>query len=56
MLQSKIKRLPAYLTIQMVRFYYKGKEAVNAKILKVGFILDVGFWDFILVFSDTDQS
>jgi ubiquitin carboxyl-terminal hydrolase 14 len=31
---SKIKRLPAYLTIQMVRFFYKGKEAVNAKILK----------------------
>jgi len=33
--QNKLKRLPAYLTIQMVRFFYKGKEAVNAKILKV---------------------
>jgi len=35
MLQNKLKRLPAYLTVQMVRFFYKGKEAVNAKILKV---------------------
>lgn len=32
--QSKISRLPAYLTIQFVRFYYKEKEAINAKILK----------------------
>lgn len=31
---NKLKRLPAYLTVQMVRFFYKGKEAVNAKILK----------------------
>uniref|UniRef100_A0A8C4QEL3 Ubiquitin carboxyl-terminal hydrolase n=1 Tax=Eptatretus burgeri TaxID=7764 RepID=A0A8C4QEL3_EPTBU len=31
---SKISRLPAYLTIQMVRFFYKEKESVNAKILK----------------------
>uniref|UniRef100_UPI00358E510C ubiquitin carboxyl-terminal hydrolase 14 isoform X1 n=2 Tax=Myxine glutinosa TaxID=7769 RepID=UPI00358E510C len=31
---SKINRLPAYLTIQMVRFFYKEKESVNAKILK----------------------
>uniref|UniRef100_A0A069DUM5 Ubiquitin carboxyl-terminal hydrolase n=1 Tax=Panstrongylus megistus TaxID=65343 RepID=A0A069DUM5_9HEMI len=31
---SKIKRLPAYLTVQFVRFYYKEKEAINAKILK----------------------
>lgn len=30
----KIDRLPSYLAIQMVRFYYKEKEAVNAKILK----------------------
>jgi len=35
LLQNKLKRLPAYLTIQMVRFSYKAKEAVNAKILKV---------------------
>lgn len=33
-LQSKISRLPAYLTIQFVRFYYKEKESINAKILK----------------------
>ncbi|KAJ8879822.1 hypothetical protein PR048_020430 [Dryococelus australis] len=31
---SKISRLPGYLTIQFVRFYYKEKEAINAKILK----------------------
>lgn len=39
--QSKISRLPAYLTIQFVRFYYKEKESINAKILKdVKFPLD----------------
>uniref|UniRef100_A0A8C7L0Y7 Ubiquitin carboxyl-terminal hydrolase n=2 Tax=Oncorhynchus TaxID=8016 RepID=A0A8C7L0Y7_ONCKI len=32
---SKVSRLPAYLTIQMVRFFYKEKESVNAKVLKV---------------------
>ncbi|KAK2860004.1 hypothetical protein Q7C36_004170 [Tachysurus vachellii] len=31
---SKISRLPAYLTVQMVRFYYKERESVNAKVLK----------------------
>ncbi|CAL8313136.1 ubiquitin carboxyl-terminal hydrolase 14 [Gadus morhua] len=31
---SKLGRLPAYLTIQMVRFFYKEKESVNAKVLK----------------------
>lgn len=31
---SKISRLPAYLTIQFVRFQYKGKEGINAKVLK----------------------
>lgn len=31
---SKLSRLPAYLTIQMVRFFYKEKESVNAKVLK----------------------
>jgi len=35
---SKVDRLPAYLTVQMVRFYYKEKQGggggVNAKILK----------------------
>jgi len=29
-----ISRLPAYITIQMVRFHFKQKEAVNAKVLK----------------------
>lgn len=32
--KSKISRLPAYLSVEMVRFFYKEKEAVNAKILK----------------------
>uniref|UniRef100_A0A8W7PJJ1 Ubiquitin carboxyl-terminal hydrolase n=1 Tax=Anopheles coluzzii TaxID=1518534 RepID=A0A8W7PJJ1_ANOCL len=27
-------RLPAYLTVQFVRFQYKGKEGINAKVLK----------------------
>jgi len=31
---SLIDRLPAYLTVQFVRFYYKEKENVNAKVLK----------------------
>ncbi|VVC37785.1 Ubiquitin specific protease, conserved site,Peptidase C19, ubiquitin carboxyl-terminal [Cinara cedri] len=31
---SKINRLPAYLTIQFVRFFYKEKDKINAKILK----------------------
>jgi len=31
---SKISRLPAYLCVQMVRFFYKEKGNVNAKILK----------------------
>nr|XP_009862176.1 ubiquitin carboxyl-terminal hydrolase 14-like [Ciona intestinalis] len=31
---SQIKRLPAYLCVQMVRFFYKEKGGVNAKILK----------------------
>ncbi|KAL3288367.1 hypothetical protein HHI36_002815 [Cryptolaemus montrouzieri] len=38
---NKISRLPAYLTVQFVRFYYKEKESINAKILKdVKFPLD----------------
>lgn len=32
--KSLITRLPAYLTVQMVRFFYKEKDKVNAKILK----------------------
>lgn len=31
---SHISRLPAYLNIQLVRFFYKEKEKVSAKILK----------------------
>lgn len=31
---SKISRLPGYLCVQMVRFFYKEKGNVNAKILK----------------------
>jgi ubiquitin carboxyl-terminal hydrolase 14 len=31
---SQISRLPAYLSIQLVRFFYKEKEKVSAKILK----------------------
>ncbi|XP_020622475.1 ubiquitin carboxyl-terminal hydrolase 14-like [Orbicella faveolata] len=31
---SKLSRLPAYLTVQFVRFYFKEKDAINAKILK----------------------
>lgn len=31
---SLISRLPAYMTIQFVRFQYKGREGINAKILK----------------------
>ncbi|XP_044264460.1 ubiquitin carboxyl-terminal hydrolase 14 [Tribolium madens] len=43
---SKISRLPAYLTIQFVRFYYKEKESINAKILKdVKFPIDFDAFD-----------
>ncbi|RZC43247.1 ubiquitin carboxyl-terminal hydrolase 14 [Asbolus verrucosus] len=43
---SKISRLPAYLTIQFVRFYYKEKESINAKILKdVKFPIDFDAYD-----------
>ncbi|XP_026320415.1 ubiquitin carboxyl-terminal hydrolase 14 isoform X2 [Hyposmocoma kahamanoa] len=42
----KISRLPAYLTVQFVRFYYKEKEAINAKILKdVKFPLDLDLYE-----------
>ena len=30
----KVSRLPGYLTVQMVRFQFKQKDAINAKILK----------------------
>lgn len=41
---SRISRLPAYLTIQFVRFHYKGNVQTNAKLLrdvKFSMILDV---------------
>merc|ERR1712029_230665 len=40
----KVSRLPGYLTVQMMRFQYKQKDAVNAKILKdikFSLVLDV---------------
>jgi ubiquitin carboxyl-terminal hydrolase 14 len=46
---STITRLPAYLTIQFVRFFYKEKERVNAKILK-----DVKFPMMLDVFDICD--
>lgn len=43
---SKLSRLPAYMTVQFVRFYYKEKESVNAKILKdVKFQLNLDVFD-----------
>lgn len=42
----KISRLPAYLTIQFVRFFYKERESINAKILKdVKFTLNLDVFD-----------
>ncbi|CAF0811795.1 unnamed protein product [Rotaria sordida] len=41
---THLSRLPAYLTIQFVRFFYKEKEKINAKILKdvqYSMVLDV---------------
>lgn len=41
---SRISRLPAYLTVQFVRFHYKGNVQTNAKLLrdvKFSMILDV---------------
>ena len=29
-----MRNIPGYITIQMVRFHFKQKEAVNAKVLK----------------------
>ncbi|XP_062506247.1 ubiquitin carboxyl-terminal hydrolase 14-like [Corticium candelabrum] len=44
---SRVQRLPAYLTIQFVRFFYKEKERVNAKILKdVKFPLKLDMFEF----------
>lgn len=38
--------MPAYLTVQFVRFQYKGKEGINAKVLKdIKFPLDFDAFD-----------
>ncbi|XKL66328.1 hypothetical protein PGB90_009748 [Kerria lacca] len=43
---AKISRLPAYLTIQFVRFFYKENNKVNAKILKdIKFPLEFDAYD-----------
>lgn len=43
---SRISRLPAYLSINFVRFFYKEKNAINAKILKdVKFPLNLDLFD-----------
>ncbi|CAL4125423.1 unnamed protein product, partial [Meganyctiphanes norvegica] len=45
--KSLISRLPAYLPVEMVRFFYKEKEGVNAKILKdVKFPMVLDVFDF----------
>lgn len=44
--QSLISRLPAYLTVNFVRFQYKGKEGINAKVLKdIKFPIDFDAFD-----------
>ncbi|KAL1244713.1 Ubiquitin carboxyl-terminal hydrolase [Trichinella spiralis] len=44
--KSEISRLPGYLTIQIVRFYYKEREKMNAKILKdVKFPIELDVYD-----------
>jgi ubiquitin carboxyl-terminal hydrolase 14 len=44
---SLITRLPAYMTIQFVRFHYKEKERINAKILRdVSFPLRIDMHEF----------
>ncbi|EDV23537.1 uncharacterized protein TRIADDRAFT_50530 [Trichoplax adhaerens] len=43
---SLINRLPGYLCVQFIRFYFKEKGAINAKILKdVKFSLDLDVFD-----------
>lgn len=45
--KTLIGRLPAYLPVEMVRFFYKEKEGVNAKILKdVKFPMVLDVFDF----------
>ena len=43
---SKVSRLPAYLSINFIRFFYKEKNAINAKILKdVKFPMSLDLYD-----------
>lgn len=43
---SKINRLPAYLSVKFMRFFYKEKESINAKILKdIKFPLSLDVFD-----------
>lgn len=43
---SKIARLPAYLSINFIRFFYKEKNSINAKILKdVKFSLNLDLYE-----------
>lgn len=43
----KVSRLPGYLTVQMVRFQFKQKDAINAKILKdIKFPMMLDTFDF----------
>uniref|UniRef100_A0A0X3P022 Ubiquitin carboxyl-terminal hydrolase 14 n=1 Tax=Schistocephalus solidus TaxID=70667 RepID=A0A0X3P022_SCHSO len=44
---SRVSRLPGYLCVQFVRFYYKEKEHINAKILKdIKFPLNLDLYEF----------
>ncbi|KAJ8947261.1 hypothetical protein NQ318_014157 [Aromia moschata] len=44
--ERSLRSIPAYLTVQFVRFYFKEKESINAKILKdVKFPLDFDAYD-----------
>jgi ubiquitin carboxyl-terminal hydrolase 14 len=46
MKQSLISRLPAYLAVNFVRFQYKGKEGINAKVLKdIKFAIEFDAYD-----------
>merc|ERR1719262_1278534 len=43
----KVSRLPGYMTVQMVRFQFKQKDAINAKILKdIKFPMMLDTFDF----------
>lgn len=43
---SRISRLPAYLSVNLIRFFYKEKNSINAKILKdVKFTLNLDLYE-----------